>query len=397
MDKQIQQAVDKLLLEKGGYSPLELLLEEGRLLYEDYEQWRQGGEGDLEEALFGDPEQIRERLQQAADYAIALGLVSEHQDYLPWGGSGGELRFSIETGINRLFHTHYHKPADAPQLDLFMDATGASLVNGIVTALIGRDGAEANRLLSQLFDSDPGNGRLGGLERLVVAQGELVEPVRDAMAEMEVLEREITPLAEELLGRGSRDYLMPHWQRLGQALDGHPFDPGSPRLHASYPALRGEAWGRLKALVEAESGWREQPLLLCRHAQACGRLRLEVEEGCDWFRICCCFPDQADAIGREASRIWRARWLDFLELEPELPEGDFPAWSLLHEPGLVKGLEAVDCLEGAEIPEDHHLTAELVAAAISRLSVTDLIEPRKRLQALNPSLFQHYLQRFGKG
>lgn len=36
------QALDRLLLEQGCYTPLELLLAEGRLLYSDYETWRQG-------------------------------------------------------------------------------------------------------------------------------------------------------------------------------------------------------------------------------------------------------------------------------------------------------------------------------------------------------------------
>ncbi len=42
IDKFIQQAVDRLLLEQGVYTPLELLLAEGRLLFADYEAWRAG-------------------------------------------------------------------------------------------------------------------------------------------------------------------------------------------------------------------------------------------------------------------------------------------------------------------------------------------------------------------
>ena len=56
-DKETREAVDRLLFEQGTYTPLELLLAEGRLMYADYEAWR-GGQCDyLEALLFGDPEQ----------------------------------------------------------------------------------------------------------------------------------------------------------------------------------------------------------------------------------------------------------------------------------------------------------------------------------------------------
>ena len=55
MSAEVHNAVDRLLLEQGEYSPLEYLLSEGRLLYSDYERWRGGELGYLDEALFGDP------------------------------------------------------------------------------------------------------------------------------------------------------------------------------------------------------------------------------------------------------------------------------------------------------------------------------------------------------
>ena len=54
-DKETREAVDRLLFEQGTYTPLELLLAEGRLLYADYEAWRDGQCDYLEGLLFGDP------------------------------------------------------------------------------------------------------------------------------------------------------------------------------------------------------------------------------------------------------------------------------------------------------------------------------------------------------
>ena len=40
IDPQVQATLDRLLLEQGGYEPLDLLLAHGLLLYSDYEDWR---------------------------------------------------------------------------------------------------------------------------------------------------------------------------------------------------------------------------------------------------------------------------------------------------------------------------------------------------------------------
>jgi hypothetical protein len=46
--------------------------------------------------------------------------------------------------------------------------------------------------------------------------------------------------------------------------------------------------------------------------------------------------------------------------EPELLNRDFPAWSLLEQPGMVKRLADAACLTDAELPEDYRVTADLI-------------------------------------
>ncbi|MGD8590512.1 MAG: hypothetical protein PVG22_16940 [Chromatiales bacterium] len=396
IDKAVQQAVDRLLLEQGAYTPLELLLAEGRLLFADYEDWRAGQLSYLDELLFGDPEQSQTLLQQAAGYAQALGLEAEALAYPPWGG-GANQPFSPHAEFDRLFHTRYRKPETAPQLDLFMDTSGASLVNGIRQALIGRDPSEARRQLDLLFDTDPGNHQLGGLERLIEAAEQLPLPVEETAGELETLQQELRPLALDLLGAGSRDYLAPFWRRLLETLWEQPFDPEHPERHASFMALQLEDWDLVQQSIEDLAEWHVQPVLLRRFARASGRLQQPERAACCWFLLCWRFPDQAEAIGREAEPLWRQRWRRFQELEPELPNRDFPAWSLLEQPALVKRLETADCFTDVEIPQAYRVTAELVSASAAALPAGELIEQRKRLKALNPSLFDHYLERFGRG
>lgn len=397
VEKPVQQAVDRLLLEQGNYTPLELLLADGRLLFADYEAWRAGEGQYLDELLFGDPGQSQELLQQGSVYAEALGLETEWINYPPWGDHGqANLPFSPNSTFNRLFHTRYRKPTDVPQMDLFMDATGSTLVNGIQAALIGRDYPEARRQLDLLFDADPGNSRLGSLEQLVEAVVKLDRAVTDAAGELHYLEQELLPLAGDLLGAGSRDYLAPFWRRLLQSVAGQDFDPTRPELHASYMAIQLEDWDQVQQSIETQADWTGQLLLLRRYAQACGRLQQHDQAACCWFRFCWQFPGQADVIGREAEPVWRHRWRRFVGLEPELPNPDFPAWSLLEQSAIAARLVVAGCLADAELPEDYRVTVELVAAGAAAVPAAELIEQRRHLQALNPNLFAHYLERFGR-
>ena len=67
----LQAQVDALLLEQGSFAPLELLFATGRLLYADYEAWRRGEVGSLDEVLMGRREAVREELERAVAYARA--------------------------------------------------------------------------------------------------------------------------------------------------------------------------------------------------------------------------------------------------------------------------------------------------------------------------------------
>jgi hypothetical protein len=176
-----------------------------------------------------------------------------------------------------------------------------------------------------------------------------------------------------------------------------PFDPARPELHASFLAQQLEDWDLLQQIVEELVDWTTQPILLRRYAQACGRLQQEELAVCTWFRLCWRFPEQADAMAREAEPLWRECWRRFLELEPELPNRDFPAWSLVENPALSERLLAAGCLPGLSIPEDYQSIAELVQAGVAAVPASALIAQRKRLKAMNPALFKHYLERFGRG
>ena len=146
------------MLEQGEYIPLEFLLAEGHLLYSDYEQWRSGKLKLLDEKLAGDLPQIRKDLTRAVVYALALGLQPTPLDYHAWDGSNA-LRFSSDFLLDNLFHEGYCKSEEQPQLNLFMDTTGANLANDIVRVLGRRDADAAGELLEKLYLTDPAQHR----------------------------------------------------------------------------------------------------------------------------------------------------------------------------------------------------------------------------------------------
>jgi hypothetical protein len=391
MDGEIQQAVDTLLLEQGVYAPVELLLADGRLSYSDYELWRGGRGGVLESRLHGDPRQCRDLLRQAADYCAILGLEPEDHSYVVWGSETGDgLCFSADAASQRCFNTWYRKSVGHPQLDLFMDATGTTLVNGIVQALCERDTDEARRLLDRLFDVDPENSRLGGLERLVDAAEALAVPPRDPLPALNELRNELVPTAQELLGPGCRHFLVPQWRRLCRALEDYRYDPAWPDRHVSYAAMRAEDWERVRESVESEERWWRQPVLLRRHARACGRLRREAEALGDWFRLCWQFSDQANVIAKEAQPDWARRWREFRDLDPELPQRDFPAWLLIAYPGLAAIVPDPGSLSDVEVPESYVVVLELVRVAAGGVGEA-LVNCRRKLRACAPVLFAHYM------
>ena len=361
-------------------------------MYADYEAWREGQGGYLEEMLFGDPGQSREMMRQAEAYARELGLRSEPQPYLSWGaGERKSLRFSAESGVDQSFQTAHRKGEETLQMDLLMESPGATLANGIIQALLERDESESAQLLARLHEVDPGHHQLGGFEYLLDAFRRPAS--RDDLAgELRYLQQELSPMAEEILGASARHFLAPHWQRLCQLLAGTGFDPRHPERHASYAATQAEDWRQVKVCVEAEPHWRDQPRLLQRHARACSRLHQDLQALSSWFILYWNFPGQAaSCFSAEGNSEWRQAWQRFLDLEPELPDEDFPAWLLIDRPGLAKRLQTEGLLEAFQPPEDFRLIAELAQAGTDETG-PDVLALRKRLQQTNPGLFDCYMQ-----
>jgi len=394
MDKNTLQQVDQLLMEQGSYTPLEFLLQQGRLIYSDYEQWRDGEIDNLVDVLFGDLDQIKQQLTEAEHYALQLGLTATSAQYQLWHSDHtADLQFSADTELNRCFYTHYAKAEDQPQFDMFMDAPAANLTKGIKLALVNRDINEARRQLDNLYTVSPDHTQLGDLERLVEVGENFDAPVDDVLLELETLQIEIVPLAELVLLQDSRNFVIPCWRRLSPALADRSFTAKQPTLHPSYTALAAQDWQQVKDAVENEPSWQKEAILITRHAQACTQLRLTQQALQSWFLLCWQTPDAAIEIAQLADTQIAGAWTQFQDLEPELIPQTFPAWLLLHKPGLrnLIDLDFFSSFAG----QMHYLTFKSVydlTGTFDKVKQPKIdIALRTQLKQYNPLLFQHFL------
>jgi hypothetical protein len=390
MNRHTEQQVDRLLMERGEYHPLEFLLQEGRLSYGDYEAWRNGEVRDLCELLFGDQARIVATLEQAAVYLQRLGWESERLVYRQRGGADARpLRFSQDNRLDDCFHQAYLKPRDQSQLDLFTDTSTTYLVNGITQALKTLNTGDARHALQQLSEAAPDHAHLGELERLVEAAESLEHPVVDVEAEMRRLVSETSELAERHLKKADRQLLIPLWRRLTTALRGQTFDPSRPELHASHTAMRAGDWQGVRQAVESEADWQCQALLLERHARACTHLSDRAAALRSWCLLCWRFPLLGERIESCDDSTFGGGWRAFLDLEPELPVEDFPAWLLLQSPGLASiAPDAEACPERYRILLQLQKRRQLGTAAATDVNAMAL---RAALKRQAPLLFQYYL------
>lgn len=392
----VQPWVDQLVLEQGRYAPVELLLLQAQLSYADYEAWRRGRAGVLEDHLRAERAQVRKVLRACAAYAAAIGLTPHTVQYTAWGTEADiqALRFSVDLSEDSLYCTLFERDEDRTQLDLFLDSSACVHENALVDALVQCKLSQAERELEQWSTVAGDGGRVRDYAQLLHAQRRAQSPVQDAHSELVILRDRIAPSAEALLGRRARDYLIPLWQRLAQALDSHRFDPERPQLHSSFAAVQALDWPAARASVEAEPEGLRHPTLLARHAQACAKLRDQPAMLADWCRLCWDHPLRASQLLATPSGagLWLdPYWRSFQDLEQELPVTDFPAYLILAYPNLAQqSIELPDVLnEEAKAVFEH-----VLALARGQGEAVDeaVIAHRKALKALHPALFEYCLR-----
>jgi hypothetical protein len=406
IDSSLQAQVDAQLMEQGAFAPLELLFNSGRLLYGDYEGWRRREIDLLDTVLMGNRERTRAEIEQAVGYARSIGLVEQTQEFHAWhtenpagipGNGDRPLRISADPHLQRLIGSRYVPAQNAPQMDLFFDNPVVALANGIVLALTTRNAADAQRQLDRLYAQAPNHSDLAAFDQLLAALGHLGHASDDPGEELDFL-LEVTPTARRLLGGQSRDLLSPLWQQLADGLRGAVFSPDRPALHRSFALSQAQDWAGVGESVLGEPAWQLHAPLCLRLVESafCRRRRAEALQA--WCHLCWRAPEQAaESLNKLRQPDLTALWQQFLDAEPDpspagqlaepaLTTADFPAWLLLHEPGLA--LQLTESLPtGNTSAEEHYRCVHRWIHARRARRQNEELALRKTLQASHPTLF----------
>lgn len=409
IDSTLQKQVDDQLLEQGAFTVLELLLATGRLAYSDYESWRRQEIEFLDGVLMGSPEKIRGQIEQSVNYARSIGLVEQPQEFTAWHSdapaSNKPLRISAQADLHRLIAGRFIPAQQAPQMDLFFDNPVAALTNGIARALAAANVADAQRQLDRLYEIAPTHSDLAGYDRLIAALSRLDHPSEDARQELEFL-LDTAPTAKRLLGSQYRELLTPLWRQLADALADQPFAADEPQLHRSFALSQAQDWAGVSACVLNELQWWRQPALCLLLAQSGAFQHRRVESLTGWFALCWHAPAAAVEALRKPQQpdagVGKA-WQEFLATEDDLIDGDgadadsddcalspedFPAWMLLHEPGLARQM-SMDLARTETPGEEHYRCVHRWLEARRAQKKDDELAQRKALQAGHPLLFRY--------
>ena len=215
-----REAVEQMLLDRGFYSPLELLLATNRLGHEDYWAWRRGALISLDEALAGSTAEIKALLEEAEAWAQGLALDAEAMVHRGWKqNAGAELRASRHSSLNALLGRRFRRNREQGQLDIFLDGADTIAANALRDALCTRDPLRAREELERLISLHPGHEAQEQAAALIAAL-EMPNPEGAAQGfeQLDRLEQKWLPAASHLLGDRSRDFLAPLWIRIGKAL-----------------------------------------------------------------------------------------------------------------------------------------------------------------------------------
>ena len=333
-----------MLLERGVYSPIELLLAGGLLSEDGHDAWLTGERASLDEAL-PDPSAARAVLEEAAAFARDLGLVA----------GAGERRAAVsgDPGLDALLRRTYRRAGDDPQGDLFLDNTTIVTVNALRNALVSTDATAAREHLASLTKLEPRHPCLAQAEALIAAlEAPPPDGQGDALDRRVRLAREWMPAAAALLGADGQRFLAPLWRGVALALEGRDFDPGDPDGHASWTFRQCLDWEAVRRTVRGVPDYADRPVLVGRLAEAEYALQHRVEAVRLWFALCSTAPRHFVELVRRPdfpdtgmAAAWRQA-MDADELAEDLSPEWFPAWMLIREPGLAQVLPPAPGTDG---------------------------------------------------
>ncbi len=402
IEPKLQASIDYLLQTQGTYSPVELLIYEGFLKYEDYEAWRCGEKIYLERFIDGDVELVRQRLRQAVLWLQHLGLQAEVYNYRRWGVNDDGPLYFCESGneeVATLYQTHFTRlKNNTQQLDLFFDDRVSVVADALRESLLERRSSETKKILDELACSDPGHHFIKPGELFCEAMDALQkgEYGSDVRQDVVTLERYIMPFVQELVGGRVRDVVAPFLSVLSDALAEYPFNDETPKLHRSWVLSELLDWYGVHESILSVKDWQSYPVLYVRLAKALYYMDKRSEAVALWCRLCWYFPDYAEQVMSDPALpdpSVRLAWLEWhdIKVEPALSVHNFPAWLLLNEPGLAQSMKTEEGGAAKLGVESFNLIRKILLAHEEKNRIEKLLVAHgNALKAAHPGLYMLY-------
>ena len=275
------------------------------------------------------------------------------------------------------------------QFDLFLDSADVIAENELRGALRVRNADEALRKLNELRARIPDHRALEPASTMIDAlKAALPHDSNTALECLDRLEQEWTPAAKTLFDAEGQEILAPLWRAAGLALESIRFDPERPDRHASRVYLECGDWRAALRVIQAEPNCENQPVLLERMARTLWQTDRTAQAIEQWFVLCWLEPEYFEGMLRNG-HIPTSFFLEHcnqamnVDMEPELSVEWYPAWVMLHEPGLARSVQSRDAVTGPERVFD--LIRELLLSSDEQLAL------RRELRDIHPGLFHYYL------
>lgn len=275
------------------------------------------------------------------------------------------------------------------QFDLFLHSADVVAENELREALQARNADEALRNLNELRTHKPDHHALEPAALMLQAL-QAVPPYdsNTALAYRNKLEQEWVQAAKNLFDVEGQEILAPLWRAVGLALEGVPFAPEHPDHHASHAYLACGDWPSALRVTRADPGCENQPVLLARAAQALWHTDRTAQAVDHWFTLCWLAPTYFESLlenERIPASLLQEHWRQAMntDMEPELATPWYPAWVILHEPGLARSIKSRNADAGPQRAFD--LARELVT------SDNENVQLRRELRNIHPGLFDYFL------
>jgi len=414
----VQQNVQEQLTERGEFSPIEMLISIGRLLYADYEDWRRGKVKTLDK-LFINLSVVKSLLQEAAAYSSEIGLQCKTIEWTPWiDRSVDPLKISQYSDLCELLSCRYVPLRHQLQLDLFYDNGVVSDESRVLAAFVDGSLDDVERSIADLYRTNPSHPDMGLYEHLQRYMKHCRTrrcEANNLHKEFQVLSDKIVPLAHAALKSRARDFLSPHWGRLIECCKPLPYRDRPQEVSLSRLYWEMADWQQVIEACKEELSEQVTLEVLVRAALAFDRLSRLGSSYQAWFLICWLYPEMfVELIVEQPDVKLQALWVAFCDVDvgedeegipiEGLPVSHFPAFCLIYQPLLSIQVPEIlfpgihfqlECESARQLYYVAHQLCQIDGVTNSDMArdhAERSIELRKTLSNLSPILMKLYLE-----